>query len=130
MVKALKNKEIDVTYRGLTADEVVGHPGAQATSDGAPARREPRHRDQLPGLQPQGPDGREARRPQGDRPGRSTARRSSHNVYKGTAEPLYSMVPKGITGHTTAFFDDYGEPSEAKAQADPRAGRASPSRSR
>src|SRR5690606_39444450 len=30
--------------------------------------------------------------------------------------PLYSMVPKGLTGHTTGFFDDYGEPSVAKAK--------------
>jgi peptide/nickel transport system substrate-binding protein len=37
-------------------------------------------------------------------------------VYKGTAEPLYSMVPKGIAGHTTEFFDRYGEPDVKKAE--------------
>jgi peptide/nickel transport system substrate-binding protein len=26
------------------------------------------------------------------------------------------MVPKGLTGHTTGFFDDYGDPSAAKAR--------------
>ncbi|MPY30219.1 ABC transporter substrate-binding protein [Streptomyces adustus] len=37
-------------------------------------------------------------------------------VYKGTALPLYSIVPAGITGHNTAFFDRYGaNPSRSKA---------------
>jgi peptide/nickel transport system substrate-binding protein len=27
------------------------------------------------------------------------------------------MVPAGLTGHTTDFFDDYGDPSAAKARA-------------
>ncbi|MFE6894624.1 ABC transporter substrate-binding protein [Streptomyces sp. NPDC057694] len=29
-------------------------------------------------------------------------------VYKGTAIPLYSIIPAGIVGHHTAFFDRYG----------------------
>ncbi|WP_329043119.1 ABC transporter substrate-binding protein [Streptomyces sp. NBC_00178] len=36
-------------------------------------------------------------------------------VYGSTAEPLYSLIPSGITGHTTPFFDKYGEPDVAKA---------------
>ncbi|MGW2516280.1 ABC transporter substrate-binding protein [Streptomyces sp. NPDC001617] len=40
----------------------------------------------------------------------------AHKVYKDTVEPLYSMVPKGLTGHTTDFFDDFGNPSTAKAR--------------
>ncbi|OIJ88757.1 ABC transporter substrate-binding protein [Streptomyces monashensis] len=40
------------------------------------------------------------------------------NVYQGTATPLYSIVPAGIAGHNTAFFDTYGaRPSQAKATA-------------
>ncbi|MEV7320176.1 ABC transporter substrate-binding protein [Streptomyces sp. NPDC093970] len=43
-------------------------------------------------------------------------------VYKGTADPLYSIIPVGITGHNTAFFDRYGEePSRSKAAAALRA---------
>ncbi|MER6246510.1 ABC transporter substrate-binding protein [Streptomyces griseorubiginosus] len=39
-----------------------------------------------------------------------------HDVYQGTATPLYSIIPAGIAGHNTAFFDTYGaEPSRAKA---------------
>jgi peptide/nickel transport system substrate-binding protein len=41
-----------------------------------------------------------------------------NEVYQDTATPLYSIIPAGITGHDTAFFDTYGaRPSKAKAQA-------------
>lgn len=39
------------------------------------------------------------------------------SVYEGTVDPLYSLIPTGITGHTTSFFDTYPEPSVAKARA-------------
>lgn len=40
------------------------------------------------------------------------------DVYAGTAIPLYSIVPAGITGHTTPFFDRYGgSPQVDKAKA-------------
>ncbi|MFI2763073.1 ABC transporter substrate-binding protein [Streptomyces echinatus] len=40
------------------------------------------------------------------------------DVYEGTATPLYSIIPAGIAGHNTAFFDTYGaRPSQAKAAA-------------
>ncbi|MGW0704589.1 ABC transporter substrate-binding protein [Streptomyces sp. NPDC002643] len=43
-------------------------------------------------------------------------------VYQNTATPLYSIVPAGITGHNTAFFDTYGaRPSKDKAAAALRA---------
>ncbi|MEV5385061.1 ABC transporter substrate-binding protein [Streptomyces sp. NPDC052721] len=44
------------------------------------------------------------------------------DVYDGTATPLYSIIPAGIAGHNTAFFDTYGaRPSEDKAAAALRA---------
>ncbi|CAL9621229.1 ABC transporter substrate-binding protein [Streptomyces sp. enrichment culture] len=44
------------------------------------------------------------------------------DVYQGTATPLYSIVPAGVAGHNTAFFDTYGaRPSQAKAAAALRA---------
>ncbi|GAB2749004.1 ABC transporter substrate-binding protein [Streptomyces bullii] len=44
------------------------------------------------------------------------------DIYKGTATPLYSIIPAGIAGHNTAYFDTYGaRPSKAKAQAALRA---------
>ncbi|MFJ1810523.1 MULTISPECIES: ABC transporter substrate-binding protein [unclassified Streptomyces] len=40
------------------------------------------------------------------------------DVYQGTADPLYSIIPAGIAGHNTAFFDRYGaRPSRAEAAA-------------
>ncbi|MCB5166421.1 ABC transporter substrate-binding protein [Streptomyces bambusae] len=40
------------------------------------------------------------------------------DVYNGTATPLYSIIPSGISGHTTPFFDRYGgTPQPAKAKA-------------
>jgi peptide/nickel transport system substrate-binding protein len=44
------------------------------------------------------------------------------DVYQGTATPLYSIIPAGIAGHNTAFFDTYGaRPSKEKAAAALRA---------
>ncbi|MER7816854.1 ABC transporter substrate-binding protein [Streptomyces sp. NPDC096153] len=37
------------------------------------------------------------------------------NVYGATAEPLYSLIPTSITGHTNSFFDRYGEPDRRRA---------------
>ncbi|MFJ9040584.1 ABC transporter substrate-binding protein [Streptomyces sp. NPDC102406] len=43
-------------------------------------------------------------------------------VYDNTATSLYSIIPAGITGHTTAFFDTYGaRPSTSEARAALRA---------
>ncbi|MCX4668472.1 ABC transporter substrate-binding protein [Streptomyces sp. NBC_01381] len=43
-------------------------------------------------------------------------------VYQDTATPLYSIVPAGIGGHNTAFFDTYGaRPQRSKAAAALRA---------
>ncbi|WP_055529670.1 ABC transporter substrate-binding protein [Streptomyces graminilatus] len=43
-------------------------------------------------------------------------------VYEDTATPLYSIIPAGIAGHNTAFFDTYGaRPSKAAAEAALRA---------
>ncbi|MFD7319471.1 ABC transporter substrate-binding protein [Streptomyces sp. NPDC059875] len=38
-----------------------------------------------------------------------------NTVYGTTAQPLYSLIPSSVTGHSTAFFDSYGEPSATKA---------------
>lgn len=38
------------------------------------------------------------------------------DVYADTEEPLYSVVPAGIAGHTTSFFDTYKDPDAEKAK--------------
>ncbi|MER5634215.1 ABC transporter substrate-binding protein [Streptomyces nitrosporeus] len=48
-------------------------------------------------------------------------------VYGSTAEPLYSLIPTGITGHTNSFFNTYGEPdTEAAAETLRKAGISTP----
>ncbi|MEU5540387.1 ABC transporter substrate-binding protein [Streptomyces sp. NPDC020362] len=37
-------------------------------------------------------------------------------VYGTQAEPLYSLVPATLTGHSNSFFNKYGNPSTAKAK--------------
>ncbi|WP_314175820.1 ABC transporter substrate-binding protein [Streptomyces winkii] len=38
------------------------------------------------------------------------------DVYARTAEPLYSLVPGGLLGHTNSFFNEYGEPNVKAAK--------------
>ncbi|AZQ33615.1 peptide-binding protein [Streptomyces cyaneochromogenes] len=38
-------------------------------------------------------------------------------VYGSQAEPLYSLVPASITGHSNSFFNKYGDPSVGKAKS-------------
>ncbi|MGW2744488.1 ABC transporter substrate-binding protein [Streptomyces sp. NPDC001450] len=38
-------------------------------------------------------------------------------IYGTQAEPLYSMVPATVTGHSNSFFNKYGDPSVTKAKA-------------
>ncbi|MEU5307318.1 ABC transporter substrate-binding protein [Streptomyces sp. NPDC021562] len=37
-------------------------------------------------------------------------------VYGSQAEPLYSLVPASVTGHSNSFFNKYGDPSVSKAR--------------
>ncbi|MEV4949912.1 ABC transporter substrate-binding protein [Streptomyces sp. NPDC053755] len=115
MVAALKAKEIDATYRGLTAAEVV-----ELQED----------KDENKGLQLIESTGADIRylvfNAQDATVAKTPVRKAIAQlvdreelvakVYQGTAEPLYSMVPKGIAGHTTEFFDRFGEPSADKAR--------------
>ncbi|MFD9907274.1 ABC transporter substrate-binding protein [Streptomyces sp. NPDC059063] len=114
MVGALRKEEVDVTFRGLAAEDVVaqqnpGRKGDIQLVEGAgteirylvfnpkdPWARKPAVRKAIAQVIDRGA--------------------IAHKVYKDTVEPLYSMVPRGVAGHTTDFFDDYGEPSAAKAK--------------
>ncbi|MEE1790543.1 ABC transporter substrate-binding protein [Streptomyces sp. BE308] len=115
MVTALKKKKIDAIYRGLTADEVVSLEDNKADNDG------------LQIVETVGADIRFlVFNPKDPAAGKPAVRQAiAHlvdrdalvaKVYQGTAEPLYSMVPKGIAGHTTSFFDTFGDPSVTKAK--------------
>ncbi|QXE35108.1 peptide-binding protein [Streptomyces sp. GMY02] len=38
------------------------------------------------------------------------------DVYDSTVDPLYSLIPQGITSHTTPFFDSYPQPDRERAK--------------
>ncbi|MGC9440481.1 ABC transporter substrate-binding protein [Streptomyces sp. WG5] len=115
MVEALRGGEIQVTYRGLAADDVMALQGGTGKDED---------------LQLVEGSGTEIRylvfNPEDPWAGRKEVRRAvaqvidraaiAHKIYQDTVDPLYSMVPKGLTGHTTGFFDDYGDPSVTKAR--------------
>ncbi|THA64595.1 peptide-binding protein [Streptomyces sp. A0958] len=115
MVAALRKNEIDATYRGLSAEDVVsiednedkGSDLQIVESVGADIR-----------FLVFNPDDPAAGKPAVRRAIAQLVDRDAlvAKVYQGTAEPLYSMVPKGIAGHTTSFFDIFGNPSKAKAR--------------
>ncbi|NLU73498.1 peptide-binding protein [Streptomyces sp. HNM0575] len=115
MVKALKDKKIDVAYRGLTPDQVSGFQKAQANGDQQVELTELlgseisylvfNPKDPMAGN----PAVRKAIAELIDR------KALVRNVYNRTTDPLYSMVPGGITGHTSAYYDRYGEPDRNKA---------------
>jgi peptide/nickel transport system substrate-binding protein len=114
MVNALKSGKIDVTYRGLASSDIV-----------ALQRHELENGIQLvenPGIE----ISYLVFNPKDPWAGKLAVRKAvaqvvdraaiAHNVYKDTVEPLYSMIPAGLTAHTTAFFDDFGNPSTTKAR--------------
>ncbi|MFE0425381.1 ABC transporter substrate-binding protein [Streptomyces sp. NPDC058953] len=115
MVDALALRQIDAVYRGLTAEEVT------ELQRGLPEY------NHLRLVETVGADIRYLVF-NADDPvvGKLPVRRAIAQVidrgrlvgavYRGTAEPLYSMVPKGIAGHTTKFFDVFGEPDTEKAR--------------
>ncbi|MBP2580715.1 peptide/nickel transport system substrate-binding protein [Streptomyces sp. PvR006] len=115
MVAALKKKEIDATYRGLTAEEVIElqddkpeNQGLQIVESTGADIRYLVFNTQDPTIAK--PAVRKAIAQVVDRD------ELVSKVYQGTAEPLYSMVPKGIAAHTTKFFDRFGDPDAKKAK--------------
>ncbi|MFD2686017.1 ABC transporter substrate-binding protein [Streptomyces phyllanthi] len=119
--KALRDDDIDVAYRGLSAGDIADIEADSSTQstidlvDGTGA--EVQHLvfnmdDPVAGKL----GVREAIAYLLDREA------LVDEVYQGTAQPLYSIIPAGITGHNTAFFDTYGaRPSKEKAEAALRA---------
>ncbi|WP_149179814.1 ABC transporter substrate-binding protein [Streptomyces sp. TRM49041] len=115
MVTALKKKEIDATYRGLTAEEIVDLRERKPENEGL---RLVESTGATIDYLVFNPDDPQAGNPAVRKAIAQLIDRDAlvAKVYQGTAEPLYSMVPKGIAGHTTMFFDRYGDPDAEKAK--------------
>nr|WP_202499419.1 ABC transporter substrate-binding protein [Streptomyces sp. SID5476] len=115
MVQALKDKKISVIYRGLGASDIVDIQ-ANHDSENLQIVESPTTEISYLVFNPKDPWAknpavRKAIAQVLDRPA------LAHNIYKDTVEPLYSMIPRGLVGHTTGFFDDYGNPSATKAKS-------------
>ncbi|MFI0507743.1 ABC transporter substrate-binding protein [Streptomyces albogriseolus] len=113
--KALLEGEVDLAYRGLNAHDFAGldHPSAPGVDVVEGTGVEVQHlvfnmKDPMAGKR----GVRTAMAYLLDR------NRLVEEVHRGTAIPLYSIIPSGVAGHNTAFFDLYGtEPSRAEAAA-------------
>ncbi|MEV3870404.1 ABC transporter substrate-binding protein [Streptomyces sp. NPDC049906] len=115
--RALLGKEVDVAYRGLAAKDIAAIETDTSTASGidvvAGSSAEVQHlvfnlKDPVVGKK----GVRKAIAYLIDREA------LVQEVYDSTAEPLYSIIPAGITAHNTAFFDEYGSrPQRAKAKA-------------
>lgn len=115
MVAALKKKEIDATYRGLTADEIEELQNPKSKDSGIQLVEAFGAEIRFLVFNPKDPA---AKNPAVRKAVAQIVDRSAlvSKVYQGTAEPLYSMVPKGVAGHTTPFFDTFGDPDVGKAK--------------
>lgn len=121
MVSSLKSKEIDAIYRGLAASEITALQGPEGSAQG---------------VQVVGNVGAEIRylvfNPKDPAVAKLPVRQAIaqvidrgtlvSKVYQGTAEPLYSMVPKGVVGHKTPFYDKYGHADVEEARKILKAG--------
>ncbi|MFE1381238.1 ABC transporter substrate-binding protein [Streptomyces sp. NPDC058740] len=113
--KALSADDIDVAYRGLSADEIATLETSTSADKGIEVVQgtsaEVQHlvfnvKDPVVGKL----GVRKAIAHLVDREA------IVQDIHKSTATPLYSIVPAGIPGHNTAFFDTYGSPDRAKAE--------------
>ncbi|MGW0393435.1 ABC transporter substrate-binding protein [Streptomyces sp. NPDC003042] len=115
MVAALKAKEIDATYRGLSAPEIKDLQSPASNDAGVQVVENVGAEIRYLVFNPKDPQVnklavRQAIAQVIDRGALVT------KVYQGTAEPLYSMVPKGVVGHKTPFYDKYGAPDVVEAR--------------
>ncbi len=115
MVDALKDKQIDVTFRGLDSEDIVAMQGKGRREQGIELVEGAGTEIRYLVFNTKDPWARKlpVRRAFAQIIDRGAI---AHKIYKDTVEPLYSMVPRGLTGHATGFFDDYGNPSTAKAK--------------
>ncbi|GHH84975.1 solute-binding transport lipoprotein [Streptomyces sulfonofaciens] len=114
MVDALEKKQIDVTVRGLAADDIVALQGGRS-HDGLQLIEEAGAETSYLVFNPE--DGWARKLPVRRAVAQLIDRGAiADKIYKGTVDPLYSMIPKGVVGHTAGFFDDYGDPSVSRAR--------------
>ncbi|WP_197287586.1 ABC transporter substrate-binding protein [Streptomyces apocyni] len=114
MLADLRSKKVDVAFRGLAPEDVV-------------ALQDKNSKDGLQLVEGAGMEIRYlvfdleqtwSKKPAVRKAVAQVVDRGAiaHNIYRDTVEPLYSMVPTGLTGHTNGFLEDYGKPNAEKAE--------------
>ncbi|MFE8950670.1 ABC transporter substrate-binding protein [Streptomyces sp. NPDC007856] len=114
LVKALRSGKIDVIYHGLASLDVIA---LQRGSFGMKVSLSENAGVDISYL---------VFNPKDPWAGKAAVRKAvaqvldrgaiAQRVFQNTVDPLYSTVPAGLSGHTTPFFDEYGDPSVPKAR--------------
>jgi peptide/nickel transport system substrate-binding protein len=107
---ATENEEVDIAYRSMTPTEVADLRGAEGIEvidgNGTEIRYMVFNLKFDPGKQ----------LPVRKAVAQTIDRQAIvENVYNGTVEPLYSMLPRGLPGHIDAFSQMYGEAPDVEA---------------
>jgi peptide/nickel transport system substrate-binding protein len=111
---AVQNGDVDIAYRSLSPTDIADLEGADGVNVVSGNGTEIRYMVYNLDLQPGDNDKqKEAIR-------QATAQvidrqAIADNVYNGTVQPLYSMVPQGVDYATKAFADEYGETPDVDA---------------
>ncbi|MGW1515343.1 ABC transporter substrate-binding protein [Streptomyces sp. NPDC001436] len=111
--QAWQDHQIEVAHRDMPPTVLAGlNPGLKDTRYQTSGGTETRHIvfNVRPGSAVQKPAVRQAMAAALDRS------KIAADVYKGTVTPLYSLVPAGIAGHSTPFFDTYPAPNGTVAR--------------
>ncbi|MFE7544802.1 ABC transporter substrate-binding protein [Streptomyces platensis] len=111
--KALRKGSIDVMNRGLSPEQVEGLKNAR--DKGIMLQEMPGQEIRYLAFNTKDPavSNKAVRQAMAQLINRSDLVR---NVYSYNGDPLFSMVPTGLTGHINSFFNKYGNPSAAAAR--------------
>ncbi|MET9432805.1 ABC transporter substrate-binding protein [Streptomyces sp. NPDC006551] len=115
LATAWRNKQVDVTHRQMPPKFLSDLGSTKATSGRITEAESPEIRNLNFNVRSGSPMAEKAVRQAVaaviDRPAIVTG------AYQGTVEPLYSLIPQGFIGHSTAFYDAYPDPSAKKAKS-------------
>ncbi|MFI9049100.1 ABC transporter substrate-binding protein [Streptomyces sp. NPDC053427] len=112
MEKALRKGDIDVMNRGMSPDQIKGFENARGQH--IVLQEVPGQEIRYIAFDTKDPKvaNKAVRQAMAQLVDRSQLVR---DVYAYTGDPLYSLVPTGLTGHINSFFNKYGNPSVAAA---------------
>ncbi|MET9297197.1 ABC transporter substrate-binding protein [Streptomyces sp. NPDC003077] len=113
MEKALRDGDIDLMNRSLAPDQIKGLQ--EARDKGVTLQEMPGQEIRYLAFNTNDPSvsDKAVRQAMAQVVNRSALVR---DVYSYTGDPLYSLVPTGLTGHINSFFTKYGSPNVANAR--------------